>query len=471
MTRADTDWRALARAIEGDVVLPGAPDYEAARRPAIARFDAIRPAAVVRCASAADVAEALAFSRRTGLPFAARSGGHCFAGRSSTDGVVIDVSPMRSVAVADHGVATIGAGARLAHVYDALHARGLTIPAGCGPTVGIAGLVLGGGLGILGRTHGLTSDSLLGARVVLADGAIVECDERKDADLFWALRGAGAGGFGIVASLRFDTRPPPAGATRFHLAWSHAAAANVIDAWQRLAPDAPDALSASVLVSAPADPAEPPGVAVSGAMLGGEADAARLLGELAERAGAPPTSRVLAHATYRETKRALSELGDSSEAGHPYNRSEFFARTLPAEAIAALVEHLVRDRVAGQARELDFTPWGGAYNRVAEDATAFAHRGERFLLKHAVVVAPDASGVERAAARGWLDRSWGLVRPYGSGRVYPNFPDPGLDDPGRAYYGANHERLTRIKARYDPEDVFGGPQSIPRAPSAAPPIG
>jgi FAD/FMN-containing dehydrogenase len=471
MTRTDTDWRALQHAIEGDVVLPGAPDYDTARRPAIARFDAIRPAAVVRCASAADVAEAIGFARRTGLPFAARSGGHCFAGRSSTDGVVIDVSPMRSVAVAEDGVATIGAGARLERVYDALDAHGLTIPAGCGPTVGIAGLVLGGGLGILGRTHGLTSDSLLRARVVLADGAIADCDERRDADLFWALRGAGAGGFGIVAELRFATLPSPPGATRFHLAWPHAAAANVIDGWQRLAPAAPDALAASVLVTASADPAQPPALAVSGAMLAGEADTARLLDELVERAGAPPASRVLSRATYRETKRALAELGDPSDAGHPYNRSEFFAGTLPAEAIAALVEHLARDRVAGQARELDFTPWGGAYNRVAEDATAFAHRSERFLIKHAVVVAPDASDAARGAARGWLDRSWGLVRPYGSRRVYPNFPDPDLDDAGRAYYGANHDRLTRIKARYDREDVFRGPQSIPPAPSAAPPIG
>jgi FAD/FMN-containing dehydrogenase len=165
----DRDWGALQGAIAGEVVLPGSPGYELARKPPIARFQDVRPQAVVRCATPSDVAETISLASRAGLPIAARSGGHCFAGNSSTQGIVIDVTPMRSVSVRD-GVATVGAGARLGDLYDALAAHDLTIPAGCGPTVGIAGLVLGGGLGILGRGHGLTSDHLLGAEVVLADG-------------------------------------------------------------------------------------------------------------------------------------------------------------------------------------------------------------------------------------------------------------------------------------------------------------
>src|SRR5262249_57014888 len=117
-------------------------------------------------------------------------GGHCFAGGSSTDGIVVDVGPLDGVTVED-GVATIGAGARLGAVYDALDAHGVTIPAGCGPGVVIAGLTLGGGLGILGRAHGLTCDSLLAARVVRFDGSVVECDGEREPELFWALRGAG----------------------------------------------------------------------------------------------------------------------------------------------------------------------------------------------------------------------------------------------------------------------------------------
>src|SRR5215216_1924868 len=219
------DWRALQRAIDGDVVLPGSPEYESVRKPVMARFEQVRPVAVVRCATPADVAAALAAVGRSGLGTAIRSGGHSVAGRSSTDGVVLDVTPMRSVAVAGD-VATVGAGVRLGQLYDALAEHGLTIPAGCGPSVGIAGLTLGGGLGILGRKHGLTCDHLLRAQVVLADGRVVECDEHHDGELFWALRGAGGGHFGVVTSLVFRTLPAPATAV-FHLVWRPAAATAV----------------------------------------------------------------------------------------------------------------------------------------------------------------------------------------------------------------------------------------------------
>ena len=166
------DWDALQSAISGEVVLPELPGYDAARKPTIARFHDARPQAIVLCETAEDVSGAILFARRSGLESAPRSGGHCFAGRFSTEGVVLDVSPMRSVSVSG-GVATVGAGARLGGVYDALDGHGLTIPAGCGPDVGVAGLTLGGGLGILGRKYGLTSDSLLAAQVVLANGGIV----------------------------------------------------------------------------------------------------------------------------------------------------------------------------------------------------------------------------------------------------------------------------------------------------------
>jgi FAD/FMN-containing dehydrogenase len=461
----------LQSAIAGDVVLPGSPGYESARKPAIARFHDVLPQAVVRCASPADVSETITFARRAGLRTAARSGGHCFAGRSSTEGIVVDVSPMRSVSVSD-GVATVGAGCRLDEVYDALDGHGLTIPAGCGPSVGIAGLTLGGGLGVLGRKHGLTSDQLLAAQVVLADGRVVECDEHHDEDLFWALRGAGGGNFGVVTSLTFRTIPAP-DATAFHLIWPHTRVAALVGAWQTWAPAASDELAASLLLTASGDIDRPPVVNVFGAMLGTKADTAELLDELVARAGADPTSVFSRHASYRETKRHLAEHGPGDDRleqasqglaprqGHDLSKSEFFGRPLPAEATATLVECLLEGRVAGQSRELDFTPWGGAYNRVPAAATAFAHRDEFFLLKHAVVVDPDAPAAERQAARRWLARSWALVHPWGSGRVYQNFPDPDLEDWEHAYYGANYDRLVRIKARYDPGDFFRFRQSLP----------
>jgi FAD/FMN-containing dehydrogenase len=458
VARADPDWSALRDALAGELVLPDAPAYEPARRPAIANFQDTRPRAVVLCASPTDVAQALAFAHRFGVHVAPRSGGHCFAGRSSSEGIVIDVTPMHAVSVSG-GMATVGAGARLEDVYDALADHGVTLPAGCGATVGVAGLALGGGLGILGRRHGLTSDRLRAAEVVLADGRIVECDDERFDDLFWALRGAGGGQFGVVTSLVFDTVPAPH-ATGFHLQWAHGHAAAVVEAWQSWAPVGPDELAASVLVNADGAVDAPPVVRVFGAMVGSESVTRGHLDELIARAGAAPVSSWCASASYHETKRRLSESAEPDDPRHMFSKSEFFRAPLPSEAVAALVEHLATDRVAGQARELDFTPWGGAYNRVAADATGFVHRDALFLLKHAVAVEPDAAPAQREAARGWLRRSWSLVHALGSGGVYANFPDPDLEDWARAYHGGNYERLRRVKRTYDPDNLFRFPQSV-----------
>jgi FAD/FMN-containing dehydrogenase len=464
------DWGALQRAIDGHVVLPGSADYESVRKPVMARFEHLRPVAVVQCATPADIAATLAVVRGLRLPTAIRSGGHSVAGRSSTDGVVLDVTPMRSVVVAGD-VATVGAGVRLGDLYDALAEHGLTIPAGCGPSVGIAGLTLGGGLGILGRKHGLTCDHLLAAQVVLADGRIVECDEHRDEELFWALRGAGGGHFGVVTSLVFRILPAPA-TTVFHLVWPPAAAAAVVQAWQTWAPDAPDELDATLRLTAAGDGERAAGVEVVGSVLDGEADAAELLGELIDRVGADPMEASRRHMAHRAAKRYLEGLGSvedrerlgperSPQPGYLYSKSEFFRRPLPGRTVATLVEHLTQGLAPGQSREVDFLPWGGAYNRVPTDATAFAHRGERFLVQHLVRVNPDPAPAERGAARDWLARSWTLVHPWGSGGVYPNFPDADLQDWAHAYHGRNYDRLRRVKAAYDPGGFFRFHQSLP----------
>jgi FAD/FMN-containing dehydrogenase len=438
-----------------EVVLPGADDYESLRKPAMARFWGVRPQALVRCHAPEDVAEALAMARRSNTAVTARSGGHCFAGGSSSQGIVLDVAPMNAVTVAE-GTVTVGAGTRLGELYDALAVHGRTIAAGCGPMVGIAGLTLGGGLGILGRRHGLTSDQLLAAEVVLADGRIIRCDGDRDRDLFWALRGAGGCRFGVVTSLVLATLPEP-DATTFDLRWPAAAAATLVDAWQHWAPDAPDAVAASLLVTAGAHPHIPMTVKVFGAALGSEADTRQTLDRLVARAGVEPAAASFEPLPYREAKRRLAESGEGAGETpapvHLHAKSEFFRAPLPAPKIAALVDHLAADRVAGQERELDFTPWGGAYNRVPADATAFVHRAERFLLKHQVVVAAEHADTLTPAARGWLQRSWALV--HASGGAYPNFPDPDLDPWDPAYHGANRDRLLRVKARYDPDATFG----------------
>jgi FAD/FMN-containing dehydrogenase len=457
----------LEAEVEGSVVPRDSPDFEALRKPAWAQFEDIAPEAVVLCMTAADVAETIKFARRVGAAIAARSGAHCFAGRSSTRGILIDLSEMRSISVAD-GLATVEAGALLGDVYDGLDSHDLTIAAGACPWVGIAGLTLGGGFGILGRRYGLTSDQLIGARVVLADGRVVDCNEHREPDLFWALRGAGGGQLGIVTTFLFRTVPAQ-DLTCFKLGWPYAQAAAAIELWQDWAPDAPDELAASLLVTATGDLDEP-AVTIFGAMLGTETETADTLDHLLARLDANPASTTIKQMPHRVAKTFLAEHAPGAERAHStmpppprvmFAKSEFFRRPLPPNAIAALVDAFAERRGTGHARELDFTPWSGAYNRTRTDATAFAHRNERFLLKHAVVLDADAEAQERDAARDWLARSWSIVHPHGSGRVYPSFPDPDLTDWARAYHDVNYERLTHVKARYDRDNLFRFHQSLP----------
>ena len=460
-TRAHDALARLERAIDGTVARPETSAYDGAGS-AWAQFHDVRPWAIVRCATAQDVAQTVGVARQLGLHMTARSGGHCFAGRSSTEGIVVDVGALRSIEVAD-GIAAVGGGALLADVYERLDPEGLTVAGGACPTVGVAGLTLGGGLGVLGRTYGLTSDQLVEAEVVLADGRVVVCDEHREPDLFWALRGAGGGQFGIVTRFAFRTVPARE-LTCFTLAWPWSRVVEAIEAWQAWAPDAPDAVAASLLANVVADFREPV-VSVFGTMLAGEGATRAALDELVERIGSEPVETTLVQLPHLAAKRYLAEHapGADGEAPSPpvmYAKSEFFRRRLPRDAVEALVEHLVRDRAPGQARELDFTPWEGAYNRTPTGATAFAHRSERFLLKHAVVLDAPSSSRKRVAARDWLAASWSLVHPHGAGGVFPNFPDPDLPEPLRAYHGENLERLMEVKARSDPDDVFRFPQSI-----------
>jgi FAD/FMN-containing dehydrogenase len=250
---------------------------------------------------------------------------------------------------------------------------------------------------------------------------VVTCDAERDADLFWALRGAGGGQFGVVTTLVFAAVPSPA-ATRFKLSWRRDRALDVIPAWQEWAPDAPDEITACLQVTAHE-------VRVFGATLA-TFDAGPL-GDLA------PEVDLRDDLSWPALKASLSEGEPDDRVVH--SKSEFFGSALPHDVVARLLD-------AGC--ELNFTPMGGAYNRVAVDATAFAHRTERFLLEH---VSHDRDAVRR---------SWSTAHPHGSGHVYPNFPDPDLTDWPTAYHGTNYARLEAVKAEYDPENVFHFPQSL-----------
>ena len=445
----------LTKALDGELFHPDSPGYEAVRRPADGRFRDIRPQLVVQCRSVSDVVLAIQYARETGTRLVPRSGGHCFAGRSTTTGILLDLSELNDITLANDGLATVGAGTRLAPLYAALHAHGRTIPAGCGATVGIAGLTLGGGIGLLGRTYGLTCDRLVRAQVVLADGRVVACDRDREPDLFWALRGAGGGQFGVVTSLVFDTVAEPA-ATRIEARWSLLAVeeiAEIIAAWQRFAPGLADDVTVNLTVVA--EPGRHPRAALFGASLQEETATRDLLRRFREPLKSNPVIDVRGGFAYHHLKHTFADL-EAREATEPRAdtespvriRSEFFAHPMRPRTIEALASALVDNPDAGP-RRLTFTAMAGAYNHVASDATAFAHRGAHFLLEH--VAEPRSA---------WIDQSWRIAHADGSGGVYPNFPDPGLDDWAAAYHAGNYARLAAIKRAYDPGRFFDFPQSV-----------
>jgi FAD/FMN-containing dehydrogenase len=264
--------------------------------------------------------------------------------------------------------------------------------------------------------------------------------------LFWALRGAGGGQFGVVTSLRFDTVPEPM-TTRVEGRWSGVALDELVAAWQAWAPDAPDHLTANLALES--RPGAPVQATLFGASTVEEGPTREALREFTDLAGVAPTIELRAGLPYHHLKGTFADLDprDHPERA-PRMRSEFFSRTMSDRVLTPLLTQLADPSATGR-RHLAFTAMGGHYNRVAEGATAFAHRGERFLLEHV-----------GDAADPWVDRSWATAHAEGSGRVYPNFPDPDLDDWAAAYHAGNYPRLVAVKNAYDPHRFFDFHQAI-----------
>lgn len=457
------------RKLPGSVALPDDPEFASLQKPFVGGIVEQWPRAVVQCASPTDVAGAVELARARKLPFAVRSGGHSFADLSSTDGLLIDLGRMDTVQL-DGELVTVGPGVRLGRLAEELITHRRVLPCGWNPVVGVGGAVLGGGYGVLSRYLGLGCDHLVAAQVVLADGRTVWTDEHREPDLFWALRGAGWAGFGVVTSLVLRTYPAPP-VTRFVHRWSWEQAAEVIDAWQRWAPDTPaevyPAMSLNTAESLPASR-----LILFGAVIGSAADARDHLRELWRQVDpAGEVDEVTELSTRASAVRhtfagmPVAEKPISWPAGRrPWLRrvkTDFFDEPVPADSAQALVDVLEADLEPGQYREVELVPWGGAYARLAPDATAFVHRRARFQIGHHGIVGYDATDEQRAALMAWVRRSWEAVHPWASGRVYPNYPDRELASWAEAYFGENLPRLQQIKRRYDPDDVFRSPQSVP----------
>jgi FAD/FMN-containing dehydrogenase len=473
------DWTALAKDLAGPLIRPGDSSYATAKLLFDPRFDSQKPAGIAYVKSAHDVSTCLAFVRKFGLPFAARSGGHSYAGWSGSSGLIVDVSDLKTVAVSG-ATATVGAGTRLIDFYQGLAAKGRAAPGGSCPTVGIAGVTLGGGVGVMARAYGLTCDNLESVQIVTANGAVLTAtaDPREYSDLFWACQGGGGGNFGVVTSLEFRTVPAPE-PVLFSLAWPWSHAARVVAAWQSWAPAAPDPMWSNLHLAA-APGGKVPTVQVGGCYLGSDGEAAALLDKLYAKVGSNPSTHFLSFPQPFLTA-MLAEAGCSTlgyQACHlpwyvsggklgrqpQFAKSDYFTTPLSTSGVNTLLAGIVAmQRVAGAAGGVGgiaFDALGGAVNRVKPGATAFVHRNALFGAQYTTDWTNGASSTGINNQHAWLRKFWSSMRPYASGQAYVNYTDPDLTNWQTAYYGGNYARLAGIKKKYDPTRLFTFPQAI-----------
>ncbi|MGV9449966.1 FAD-binding oxidoreductase [Streptomyces sp. NPDC003635] len=465
-------WSALARDLDGQLIRPGDTTWNTARQLYNTRFDNLKPAAVVYVAHTADIRTALAYAHAHDLHVAIRNGGHSYAGWSSGNGrLVIDVSRLNRIRTSG-GTAVIGAGAKLIDVYRALAAKGVTIPAGSCPTVGVSGLTLGGGHGVVSRAYGLTCDSLTRATLITADGKQLTADATTNKDLFWALRGAGNGNFGVVTELRFKTHPAPQAVTAY-LSWPWSRAAAVLKAWQEWGPAQPDEIWSSFHLANAVGGT--PTVSVAAFSLGTYGELQNAVDRLADRIGASATSVSLRRRSYEESMElyagcssfatdAQCHLPGATPGRSPQGalhretyaaKSDFFDRSISSAGVQTLLTQL--KNVRGGSGSVALTALGGAVNRVDPTATAFVHRRSRMLAQY---IAAWRAGTSGTAAQSWLTGAHDAMRPYASGAAYQNYTDPTLRNWRKAYYGDAAPRLTRLKKQYDPKGFFTYPQAV-----------
>ena len=454
----------LRSQLRGRLLAPGDDGYDTARTLWNGMIDK-RPALIVQPSGAADVADAVGFARDHELSLAVRGGGHNIAGTAVTDGgLMIDLSALKGVRV-DPAARTVEVqpGCVWAEVDRETQAFGLAVPNGLVSDTGVAGLTLGGGFGWTTRRFGYTSDNLLGADIVTADGTLVRASAEENPDLFWAIRGGG-GNFGVVTSFTFRAQPVGPEVLGGMMLFSMARAREVIAAFRRLTERAPDELaSLLVLRRAPPAPALPEAihgapvaiVAVcwTGAVEDGERhlEPLRELGEpLADLVGPKPFTAV------------QSMLDASSPRGRQYYWKSDYVDALTEPAAATMIANA--EVMTSPQSAVLFMHLGGAANRLAEDHSATGPRDVGYVLNiQGAWLDPN----EHDTHVRWVRDYWRAMRPFAKGRAYMNFftADEGAERLREAYVPTTYRRLAEIKARWDPQNLFRLNPNI--APAAA----
>jgi FAD/FMN-containing dehydrogenase len=442
---------------EAHVLGPGDPGYDEARRVFLPGLDR-HPSAIARPADAGEVARAIALARERGVALAVRGGGHSYAGHGTMDwGMVLDLRGLATLEI-DAGARVVRAGGGLTAgaVTAAAAPHGLAVGFGDTPSVGIGGLTLGGGMGYLVRKHGLTIDHLLAAQVVTADGRVLEVDDEREPDLFWAIRGGG-GNLGVVT--RFDYRLHPVDLVTGGMLAIPATPATLAGLAAAME-DAPEELSVigNVLLAPPL-PFVPPDLVGEPLLLAQLVHA----GPLDEGAGAVAPLRALAPPLADLVRPMRFEEMFAGEERAPLPRAAmrtFFSDAFDEADAAELIARLRASTAQMAAAQFRFL--GGAVARVPAAATAFAHRRRRLLI---TVSAFYAAREEDAAHGAWAEAAADALR-RGADGAYVNFL--GDEGPGRvraAYPGGTWDRLGEVKLRYDPDNVFRANQNVPPARS------
>jgi FAD/FMN-containing dehydrogenase len=446
----------LAENLRGGVVARGDADYDEARKLYNAMIDR-RPALIARCVDAADVITAVNFGRENGLDIAIRGGSHNGGGLGSVDdGLVIDLSGIRGVRVdpSTRTVQVLG-GSLLGDVDHATHAFGLAVPAGIIGTTGVGGLTLGGGVGHLTRKYGLTIDCLLSADVVLADGSFVTASESENEDLFWALRGGG-GNFGVVTAFTFRGQPAKnvvAGPMLFPLDRT----ADVLNWWKDFIVQAPEELNGFfAFLTVPPAPPFPEELhlqkmcGVVWCYCGDPADAGEALA---------PARALPGLALDGVAEMPLPALQGAFDALYPHGDQWYwradFVREIPDEAVERHAEF--GEKLPTWKSTMHLYPINGAVHRVGTGDTAWAYRDSNWAQ---VMVGVDPDPANADVIRQWTVDYWDALHPYSAGGAYVNFMMDEGQERVQATYGPNYDRLARIKAAYDPDNLFHVNQNI-----------
>ncbi|MEU8223974.1 FAD-binding oxidoreductase [Kribbella sp. NPDC048915] len=438
------NWKALSSSLDGDLYLPSTSGYAAAHQLFNPRWDSVRPAAVVKAATASDVQQAITFARESNLVLVPKSGGHSYVGASTiAHGLQLDVGGLKSMKYANNTL-TVGAGARLYDVHAFLDRYGQSLPTGTCPTVGVAGLTLGGGQGVHTRTYGLTCDRVVAMDVVTADGKTHTVSAGNEPELFAALRGSGGGNLAVVTSFTFSTIP----GTKlgfFRLTWPEAQAAAVVNGWQQFVQSAPTTTWGNLHIDAKSNGTL--AIRVLGVSTTGDATAAAA--QLESLVGAKASGRQLSVKSHLEAVKYLGGGTTSPRQGFLAG-SDVLKGPMDAATITAVLGAVKSAARAATPASAIFDPLGG-------QAAKTPAGGSSWPWRSALAVIQWYSSAQGQNAQTFIANGHRAVGSFSAGG-YVNYPEAGRAV--SSYYGASAAKLQAAKQKYDPDNFFHTPYTF-----------